>query len=296
MKVAVYGSTATWVAGVFGLIPALSILAVVGLYSLYLYYVGLPKLMKTSPDKALGYTALVVVCAIVMFLVIGLITAPLRMIGAAGAMGAGGVTVVGNNGATVVGADGSTVKLGGQLGALAAAGAAMSAQTKSVTTTSNDGSSTTTTVVNSAPAAAPDTLKALLPASVAGYARGDVSAESTGAAGMNMSHAHAEYAKGDAHMTLDVADTGAMGAVGGLAAAMGVNTDKQTATGYEKVSTVNGRMISEEYDRSGKRGKYAVMQGRASISAEGTGGATMDDLKAAVGSVDAGRVTQLAKS
>ena len=59
---------------------------------------------------------------------------------------------------------------------------------------------------------------------------------------------------------------------------------------------MNGRMISEEYDRSAKSGKYAVMQGRASISAEGTGGATMDDLKAAVGSVDAGRVTQLAKS
>ena len=295
MKVAVYGSTATWLAGVFGLIPALSVLAIVGLYSLYLYYVGLPKLMKTAPDKAMGYTALVVVCAVVVFLVIGLITAPLRMIGAAG-MGTGGVTVVGNNGATVVGADGSTVKLGGQLGALAAAGAAMSAQAKSVTTTSTDGSSTTTTVVNGAPAAAPDALKALLPASVAGYVRGDVSAESSGAAGMNMSHAHAEYAKGDARMTLDVADTGAMGAIGGLAAAMGVNTDKQTATGYEKVSTVNGRMINEEYDRSARTGKYAVMQGRGSVSAEGSGGATMDDLKAAVAAVDPGRVTQLAKS
>ena len=73
LKVAAYSSTASWVAGIFGLIPALSWLGILGLYSLYLLYLGLPVLMKAPEDKAAGYTAVVVIAAIVLFLVIGLV-------------------------------------------------------------------------------------------------------------------------------------------------------------------------------------------------------------------------------
>ena len=290
MKVAVYGSTASWLAGVFGLIPMLGWLAILGLYSLYLYYVGLPKLMRTGKDKALGYTALVVVCAIVVFLVIGLVTAPLRYIGG-GAPGFGnsGVTVVGDGGAVRVGAAGAS------LAALAAAGAQAQTVTTS-TSTSAAGGTTTVTVANGGAAASPDALKTLLPASVAGYTRGDVSAEGTSLGGMNTSHARAEYAKGDARMTLEVSDTGGLAALGGLAASMGVNSTKETANGYEKVSTVGGRLVTEQYDRSDRSGKYAVMLGRGAVSAEGSGGATMDDLKAAAAAVDPARVSQLSHS
>ena len=82
MKVAVYGSTASWLAGVFGIVPLLGILAILGLYSLFLVYRGIPVLMKTPPEKAMGYTALVVVVMIVLALVVGLVVTPLRMIGA----------------------------------------------------------------------------------------------------------------------------------------------------------------------------------------------------------------------
>ena len=73
LKVAAYSSTASWVAGIFGLIPALSWLGILGLYSLYLLYLGLPVLMKAPEDKAAGYTAVIVIAAIVLFLVIGLV-------------------------------------------------------------------------------------------------------------------------------------------------------------------------------------------------------------------------------
>jgi Yip1 domain len=73
LKVAAYASTASWVAGIFGLIPALSVLGILGLYSLYLLYLGLPVLMKAPEDKAAGYTGVVVIAAIVLFLVIGLV-------------------------------------------------------------------------------------------------------------------------------------------------------------------------------------------------------------------------------
>ena len=77
LKVAAYSATAGWLAGIFGLIPALAILGLLGLYSLYLLYLGLPILMKVPQDKALGYTVVVIIVAIVLFLIVGAIVASL---------------------------------------------------------------------------------------------------------------------------------------------------------------------------------------------------------------------------
>ena len=73
LKVAAYSSTASWVVGIFGLVPALSWLGILGLYSLYLLYLGLPVLMKAPEEKAMGYTVVVILAAILLFLVIGLV-------------------------------------------------------------------------------------------------------------------------------------------------------------------------------------------------------------------------------
>jgi hypothetical protein len=77
LKVAAYSSTASWVVGIFMILPALGWLAILGLYSLYLLFLGLPKLMKAPPEKAVGYTVVVIVCAIVIYAVVGGITATL---------------------------------------------------------------------------------------------------------------------------------------------------------------------------------------------------------------------------
>ena len=71
LKLAAYSLTAAWLAGIFALIPELRLLGLLGLYSLYLLYGGLPVLMKPSGDKTLPYTAVVVVAAFVLFLIIG---------------------------------------------------------------------------------------------------------------------------------------------------------------------------------------------------------------------------------
>lgn len=73
LKLAVYAMTPAWLAGVFSLIPGLRFLSILGLYGLYLLWVGLPPLMKAPEDKAIGYAAAIVVCAIVITLVIGVI-------------------------------------------------------------------------------------------------------------------------------------------------------------------------------------------------------------------------------
>lgn len=73
LKVAAYSSTAGWVAGIFQLIPPLSILGLLGLYSIYLLWLGLPVLMRSPPERATGYTAAVVVIMFVIMLVIMLV-------------------------------------------------------------------------------------------------------------------------------------------------------------------------------------------------------------------------------
>ncbi|HEX3235438.1 MAG TPA: Yip1 family protein [Gemmatimonadales bacterium] len=71
LKVAAYSSTASWVAGIFAVLPALSVLGILGLYSIYLLYLGLPVLMKAPKEKAMGYTVVVILAGIVLFMIIG---------------------------------------------------------------------------------------------------------------------------------------------------------------------------------------------------------------------------------
>jgi Yip1-like protein len=73
LKLVVYSMTPVWLAGIFLLIPGLRILSILGLYGLYLFWLGLPPLMKAPDDKSVPYAAAVVVCAIVATLVVGAI-------------------------------------------------------------------------------------------------------------------------------------------------------------------------------------------------------------------------------
>lgn len=74
MKVAVYASTASWVAGIFYIIPALAILALIaGLYGLYLMFLGIKIVKSPSQDKAVGYFVVVIIVQIILYFLIGFI-------------------------------------------------------------------------------------------------------------------------------------------------------------------------------------------------------------------------------
>jgi uncharacterized membrane protein len=75
LKLTVYSYTPVWLAGVFKLIPALSFLGILGLYGLCLLYLGLSPLTKTPPEKRIGYTITLVICAILVAIVLVVITA-----------------------------------------------------------------------------------------------------------------------------------------------------------------------------------------------------------------------------
>jgi hypothetical protein len=74
MKVAAFSATAGWLAGIFDLVPSLAFLGLLGLYSLYLLYLGLPLLMKAPAEKAMSYTIVTIIVAVVLFIVAGMLT------------------------------------------------------------------------------------------------------------------------------------------------------------------------------------------------------------------------------
>jgi hypothetical protein len=75
MKLAVYSMTPAWVAGIFHIIPALGILAILGsLYGIYVLYLGFNQpLMGTPKEKATGYLIVSVVVMIVLMVIVQVI-------------------------------------------------------------------------------------------------------------------------------------------------------------------------------------------------------------------------------
>jgi hypothetical protein len=283
-KVAAYSYTPSYVAGVLMLLPSLSPLALLaGLYGLYLLYLGLPRLMKTPEDKALPYVGLVIVAAVVVGIVVATITTTV-----AAATGGLGMGALSQNSSAISG----TVNLPGgssmDLGKLQAASQQMEAAAKQMQSGAGaDGQAIQPTD--------PEVLKGLLPETVAGYARSDVSSSSGGAGGVSGSSAEGKYAKGDARLTVTITDLGAAGALGAMANAFNVRSSSESNGHYEKVGKVDGRMTTESFDSSSKHGEFSVMAGdRFMIAAEGDN-VSVDELKAAVAAVNPARVEGLAK-
>jgi hypothetical protein len=71
LKVATYAFTPLWLSCVLIPFPSVSLPAqfLGGLYHTYLLYLGLRVLMKSSPDRALGYATTVVLCSILLGIV-----------------------------------------------------------------------------------------------------------------------------------------------------------------------------------------------------------------------------------
>jgi hypothetical protein len=88
MKLVAYSFTAVWIAQIALLIPVVGMLVVlVGLiYGFYLFFLGAPVLKKSTPDKAVPLTIVVVVSAIVLMYLFGMIA---RSLGFGFGMGGG---------------------------------------------------------------------------------------------------------------------------------------------------------------------------------------------------------------
>jgi hypothetical protein len=266
-KLVAYAYTAAMVAGIFALVPSLSFLGLLGLYSIYLFYIGAAPLMKVPQDKTVAYTAVTVVSAIVIYVVVGAIAGAL-----VGSFVAGPTYMSRNSGElegtlTVPGV--GSLDLGKAQQAADDMEAAASGQRTAVD---------------------PDRLKSLLPGAIGGYQRTAVETNALGGMG---SEARATYASGEHSFALKISDMNALGALAGLGGALGVASSREDAEGYARTGAVDGQMQTEEWNIAGSRGKFARMvDNRFMIEAEGNA-ASINELRAAVATVDTGALAEL---
>jgi hypothetical protein len=294
IKLAAYSYTPAWLAGVLSIIPALGILAIIGaLYGLYLLYLGLPRLMRNPPDKSAGYTALVVVCAIVIGFIIsmigGLITAPAMM----AAHGVGGAAVTFDR-------DSRGAKLNEFARKMEEAGKRMENAQKSGDSGKQMEAAMGVlgTVISGGKGVDPvqlDALKPFAPEKFAGLPRTDLRADRSGVAGLMAAKVEAEYGEGDKTVQLGIVDTGGAAGLTALAgwAALGATRESENADRVERMRREGNRMVREEVSKRGGTNTYAVILGdRFVVSAEGSG-VDIATLKSAVGSLDLAKIEAL---
>jgi hypothetical protein len=228
--------------------------------------------MKAPEDKAMGYTVVTVIVAIVLFLIVGAVTTALTS-----ALAPRAVTF-GDSGGTVSG----EVAVPGvgkvDVGKLQEAAAKMEAAA---------------TKAKSATPADRQSLAALLPASAGGWTRTELESSSASAGGMGGSQAEAKYEAEGKSVRLKVTDLASAGAFAAMASAFKVETSRETESGYEKSGMIDGRYTMEKWNKSG-RGSYGILLGdRFLIEAEGDA-PDIGALKALVGAVDVGKLEALA--
>jgi Yip1 domain len=77
LKLAVYSMTPVWLGGVFALIPGLGFLRIVALlYGVYVFWLGLPVLMKPPADRSGPYAVATVVCGIILAMIVAAVVGP----------------------------------------------------------------------------------------------------------------------------------------------------------------------------------------------------------------------------
>jgi hypothetical protein len=299
LKLVAYGSTAGFIGGIFDVLPALALLGLLAaLYTIYLFYTGLPVLMRCPPGKAGAYTAVVFVCAIVAGAVLAGVSS---LFVGPGPMGWGSRTVVGSP--TGLGSDSGSVQIRTPDGATVTIDpSAMAEMAKRIEDAAKRmdpapdpgiGASSGKTVGdalgavgNVEPIPAAD-LKAMLPESIGEWKRTAIEAQGGEAMGFAGSGAKASYAAGDRSAELVIADTAGLAGLATMAAAWAnMTVDKETDGKVEKVYRDGARTVHEEFRKDGSHGELAVILANGVIvTAEGSK-VDMATLKTLMQSVD----------
>jgi hypothetical protein len=287
MKVMAYGATAVYVAGLLKLLPALSLLGIIAaFYSVYLIHLGLQAVMKSPQDKAVGYTAVVVIIFIIAAIIVGAVSAMFVGFGALSTFGrpGGAFSVNTPNGQVTV-----------DSGAMDAAAKRMEAARARIEAAQKSGDPASAgaalgemmgalTGAGGTPIPVAD-LKAQLPETLGALKRESFETNGGQAMGISSSVAKAGYANGDKHAELTITDLGGLGGLASVATWANVTVDKETPDGIEKTYKDGGRTIHEEYRKDGSHSEYTVILKNGVIvetSGNGIDGATLKSMASGV--------------
>jgi hypothetical protein len=290
VKLIAYSATAGWVGAVIGIVPWIGWLIAFAsmFYGIYLIYTGAPHTTKVPEDRAAGYTAVVVLVWIVLYFVVGAIVAGVAMAG--GAMSA----LTGGSAMT------SSVEVDpdSALGKLEQFGSNMEEAAKQLEAAEKSGDSQAqaeaaqkmlgTLMGGGQPVEAigTDALKVLVPDALGGLARSSLSAEKTGAMGLQVSQVRARYGEGERTISLEIADSGGAAGLMGLAGWAAVTVEREDDNGWEKTYKDGDRLVMEKWDNGSRYGEYNVVVGdRFVVKLEGNN-VEMDDIKSALDDID----------
>jgi len=286
LKTMAFASTAAWVAGAGQIVPGIGWLIMIagGIYSIYLLYLGLPHTMKCPQDKAGGYTAVIVIIAIVLYFVIGAVIG--SVIGT-GSMMRGTTFSSTSGGDVTLDEDSSLGKLEKWSKEVEAAGKKLEAAQQSGDQTAQEEALKTMfgAAMNGGQqveSLAPDRLKAFVPEELAGLRRSSIASERNAAMGLQISQANATYSDDSGReLRLEITDAGTAKGLLGLAAWAGMEGEREENGRYEKTFREDGKLIHEEWDSNDSTGEYSVVVGdRFTVKVAGAAGSAQDLRKA----------------
>jgi hypothetical protein len=299
LKVAAYSYTPAWVAGALRILPFLGLLGVLlGLYGLYLLYLGLPRLMRCPADKAAGYTVVVVICAIVLFMIVGSISGAVLGAGMVGTRF--GSAALGSAMGSPAGSEVQFDK-NSALGKLQDLSHRLDETNKKIDAAARSGDANAQvaaaleglgTLAGGGKRVDPvnvDTLTAFMPDSFAGLRKTSSGGDKNGIAGLMVSKAEATYGDAGKTVTLQISDSGGVSGLVGLVGWVGVQDQRDDSTGSERTEKINGRLTHEKTSKLGGDNEYGIVLGdRFIVAAKGR--VEVSALKAAVSGLDLGRL------
>ncbi|RYG30931.1 MAG: YIP1 family protein [Burkholderiales bacterium] len=259
-KVAAYSITAAMVAGALTVAPALQIIALLGAtYSLYILFVGTPKVMAPAPKSAVNYSIVTTMAAIVIALVVGTATmfaaAPTgnlfpNLPSIADVLDAGPNSSPGDPVST------EAPPLPASAGVLSPGGATRA--------TGGD-------------------LRGVTPMKLGGLDRVAVGVERSGMAGQRTLNVEAEYRDGRRQMMLQIVYSKTIAERLGFGGPSTSEFDRETAEGYSRRRRIGGAIIVEDWDQVSETGSYGrLAEDRFYVKASGAGGIKPEDLRQAV--------------
>lgn len=254
-KVSAYSITAAMVAGILAMAPALQIFALLGAtYSLYLLFLGAPRLMHPPEKSAVNFSIVTTLAAILLALAVGLIA----MLAAAPS------------------------------GNLFPGMPRLSVFDAVAPAASNAPASTSTSSPGILSPGAPGKvlgadLRGAAPETLVGVNRVSVGFERQGLPGQRTIRLEAEYRAGPKHLSLQIVYSPSIAQAIGFGGPATSEYERETADGYSRRVRIDGAIITSEWDVASKTGSYArLAEDRLYVRVSGGGGVSAEEMKTAV--------------
>ncbi len=291
LKTMAYAMTASWIAGVAVILPWIGLLILLAgaVYGIYLLYLGLPHTMKAPPEKAAGYTVVIIIAAFVLHLIVGTVVGVVGGVG----MGLGAAGTYSSSNDLQIDED-------SPLGKMEQWGKSVEEASKKLEQAQKSGDQEAQSealsemmgaalggggAVEALPA---ERLKPFLPESLLDLPRSDFGVERNNAMGLQVSQARATYSdeSGGRSVELEIVDTGSARGFLALAGFSGMEGESESNGVVEKVYRDDGRLVRESWDKNASTGEYMVVLGdRFTVKVQGEAD-NIGDLKDAVEDLD----------